>query len=64
MSLETCQSPSDGLVSLVVDVMHSLRNRREKHMMGQSDDDDDDSGEEEEDAPSEVTWHILHRQCI
>ena len=52
--------------------MHSLRNRREKHMMGQSgeDDDDDDSGgdddsgEEEEDAPSEVTWHILHRQCI
>ncbi|XP_071025507.1 ribosomal oxygenase 2 [Oncorhynchus clarkii lewisi] len=63
VSLETCQSPSDGSVSLVVDVMHSLRNRREKHMMGQSGDDDDDdddsggdddSGEEEEDAPSET----------
>ncbi|KAJ7996861.1 hypothetical protein DPEC_G00222910 [Dallia pectoralis] len=55
VSSETCQSPSDGSVSLVVNVMHSLKNKREKHMMGQSDDDDDEEedDDDEEEEPSE-----------
>ncbi|XP_016320033.1 ribosomal oxygenase 2 [Sinocyclocheilus anshuiensis] len=47
LTVEPSQDNTDVATELVVFVLHSLKNKREMHMMGTSDDDDDDDEEEE-----------------
>uniref|UniRef100_A0A672QZH5 Bifunctional lysine-specific demethylase and histidyl-hydroxylase n=1 Tax=Sinocyclocheilus grahami TaxID=75366 RepID=A0A672QZH5_SINGR len=47
LTVEPSQDNTDVATELVVFVLHSLKNKREMHMMGTSEDDDDDDEEEE-----------------
>ncbi|XP_051542147.1 ribosomal oxygenase 2 [Myxocyprinus asiaticus] len=46
LTVEPSQDNTDEATQLVVFVLHSLKNRRETHMMGSSNNDDDDDEEE------------------
>ncbi|XP_043087712.1 ribosomal oxygenase 2 [Puntigrus tetrazona] len=48
LTVEPSQDNTDEATEMVVFVLHSLKNKREMHMMGTSDDEDEDDDEEEE----------------
>ncbi|KAK7125227.1 hypothetical protein R3I93_020801 [Phoxinus phoxinus] len=56
LTVEPSQENTDEATELVVFVLHSLKNKRETHMMGASDDEDDedDDDEDEDDDDEEV----------
>ncbi|XP_030648489.1 ribosomal oxygenase 2 [Chanos chanos] len=50
LTVEPSQERTDEATELVVFVLHSLRNKRETHMMGEQEDDEEEEEEEEEDT--------------
>ncbi|KAM9847148.1 ribosomal oxygenase 2 [Aulostomus maculatus] len=59
ITVEPSQERTDEATELVVFVLHSLRNQREKHMMGEGGDE-----EEEQDTSSGVQFPLSHLQAL
>ncbi|KAM9455463.1 ribosomal oxygenase 2 isoform 2-T2 [Clarias gariepinus] len=53
LTLEPSPDKTDEAIKLAAFVLHSLRNKRETHMMGPQDDDDDDEEEEKDEGEEE-----------
>ncbi|XP_048037391.1 ribosomal oxygenase 2 [Megalobrama amblycephala] len=67
LTVEPSQENTDEATELVVFVLHSLKNKRETHMMGASDDDDDDdddNDDEEEVISQGLRFPLTHLSAL
>ncbi|XP_029923950.1 ribosomal oxygenase 2 [Myripristis murdjan] len=66
ITIEPSQDRTDEATQLEVFVLHSLKNQRENHMMGEGGDDDDDEEEEEEepDVSRGLRFPLSHLQAV
>lgn len=66
ITVEPGLEKTDETTELVVFVLHSLRNKRETHMMGGSggEDDEEDEEEEEDSQPQGLRFPVSHLQAL
>ncbi|XP_071402705.1 ribosomal oxygenase 2 [Centroberyx affinis] len=64
VTVEPSQERTDEATELAVFVLHSLKNQRESHMMGESGDDDEDDEEEERDISQGLRFPLSHLQAL
>ncbi|XP_071783083.2 ribosomal oxygenase 2 [Centroberyx gerrardi] len=64
ITVEPSQERTDEATELAVFVLHSLKNQRESHMMGESGDDDEDDEEEERDISQGLRFPLSHLQAL